>query len=289
MHVLDVRRRRALARGDLPLLWLLEQRRDPGACATGRRSIPARWAGTCSTASGLLTAALTGFYIFRLICRWSSGGTYRGGAIAGLTEHAEAASEAHSATGDPLAQVHEPGPSMFIPMAILAVLVSLAASTVRRGMTGSASSSAPTVHSVPGLPTSDPRFWIADAVGLGVALLGIGFAWLRYGRGQISVSEKEAPAVAFVRSGLALDALYSAVIVRPLLALGRGLRRSSRGSRAGWRDTRRRRSLRRGQSRAADVADGLRAQLRRLDLPRRGADRPVLHDLPTTALARVNG
>ena len=172
--------------------------------------------------AGLLTAALTGFYIFRLL--WLVfGGTYRGGAI---TVHVagEAASEAHGATGDPLAQVHEPGPSMFIPMAILAVLSLLGGfyGTPWNDWIGEFLS--PTVHSVPGLPTSDPRFWIADAVGLGVALLGIGFAWLRYGRGQISVSEKEAPAVAFVRSGLGIDALYSAIIVRPLLALGRGLR-----------------------------------------------------------------
>jgi NADH-quinone oxidoreductase subunit L len=173
-------------------------------------------------AAGLFTAALTGFYIFRLL--WLVfGGTYRGGAIV-AHGHEEAASEAHSATGDPLAQVQEPGPSMFIPMVILAVLSLLGGfyGTPWNDWIGEFLS--PTVHSVPGLPTSDPRFWIADAVGLGVALLGIGYAWLRYGRGQISVSEKEAPAVAFVKSGLGVDALYSAVIVRPLLALGRGLR-----------------------------------------------------------------
>ncbi|HEY7092980.1 MAG TPA: NADH-quinone oxidoreductase subunit L [Ktedonobacterales bacterium] len=173
-------------------------------------------------AVGLLTAALTGFYIFRLL--WLVfGGTYRGGAIV-AHGHGDAASEEHSATGDPLAQVHEPGPSMFIPMAILAVLSLLGGfyGTPWNDWIGEFLS--PTVHSVPGLPTSDPRFWIADAAGLGVAILGIGFAWLRYGRGQISVSEREAPAVAFVRSGLGVDALYSAVIVRPLLALGRGLR-----------------------------------------------------------------
>jgi NADH-quinone oxidoreductase subunit L len=173
-------------------------------------------------AAGLLAAALTGFYIFRLL--WLVfGGTYRGGAIL-AHGHDEAASEAHGATGDPLAQVHEPGPSMFIPMLILAVLSLLGGfyGTPWNDWIGEFLS--PTVHSVPGLPTSDLRFWIADAVGLGVAILGIGFAWLRYGRGQISVSEKEAPAVAFVRSGLGIDVLYSAVIVRPLLALGRGLR-----------------------------------------------------------------
>ena len=173
--------------------------------------------------AGLLTAALTGFYIFRLL--WLVfGGRYRGGSIAGHG-HGEASAEDYSATdGDPLAQVHEPGPSMFIPMVILAVLSLLGGfyGTPWNDWIGEFLS--PTVHSTPGLPTSDPRFWIADAVGLGVAILGIGFAWLRYGRGQIGVSEKERPAVAFVRSGLGIDVLYSAVIVRPLLALGRGLR-----------------------------------------------------------------
>src|SRR5262249_20754660 len=112
---------------------------------------------------------------------------------------------------------------MFVPMVILTFL------SVIGGIYGLPSSDwigeflTPTVHSAPGLPSSDPRFWIADIVGLGVALLGIGYAWLRYGRGLISVSEREAPAVAFVRSGLGIDALYSVALVRPLLALGRGL------------------------------------------------------------------
>ena len=114
----------------------------------------------CALRRGLLTAALTGFYIFRLL--WLVfGGTYRGGAI---TVHVagEAASEAHGATGDPLAQVHEPGPSMFIPMVILAVLSLLGGfyGTPWNDWIGEFLS--PTVHSVPGLPTSDPRFWIAD-------------------------------------------------------------------------------------------------------------------------------
>ena len=170
---------------------------------------------------GCSTAALTGFYIFRLL--WLVfGGAYRGGAIS-AHGHGEAAEET-AATGDLLTQVHEPGPSMLVPMVILAVL------SLIGGFYGAPWNDwigeflSPTVHSVPGLPTSDPRFWISDAVGLGVALLGIGYAWLRYGRRQMSVSEKEAPTVAFVRSGLGIDALYSAVIVRPMLALGRGLR-----------------------------------------------------------------
>ncbi len=76
---------------------------------------------------------------------------------------------------------------MFMPMAILAVL-----SLIVGGFYGTPCNDrigeflSPTVHSVPGLPTSDPRFWIADAVGLGVALIGIGVAWLRYGARQAS-------------------------------------------------------------------------------------------------------
>jgi NADH-quinone oxidoreductase subunit L len=173
-------------------------------------------------ASALLTAALTGFYIFRLI--WLVfGGQYRGEAII-AHGHGEADSDASSATGDSLAQVHEPGPAMFIPMVILAVLSFIGGIYGLPGSDWIGEFLSPTVHSVPGLPTSDLRFWIADAVGLGVALLGIGFAWLRYGRGQASVADSESQVAVFVRSGLGIDALYSAVIVRPLLALGRGLR-----------------------------------------------------------------
>jgi NADH-quinone oxidoreductase subunit L len=169
--------------------------------------------------AGLLTAALTGFYIFRLL--WLVfGGRYRGGSV---VDHGEVAAEERSATGDPLTQVHEPGLSMMVPMFALTLLSAVGGIYGLPGSDWIGEFLNTTVRSVPGLPTSDPRFWIADIVGLGVALLGIGYAWLRYGRGQISVSEREAPAVAFVRSGLGIDALYSAVIVRPLLALGRGL------------------------------------------------------------------
>jgi NADH-quinone oxidoreductase subunit L len=170
---------------------------------------------------GLLTATLTGFYIFRLL--WLVfGGTYRGGAIA-AHGHSDAAVEDHSATGEPLASVHEPGPSMLVPMVILAIL------SLVGGLYGLPWNDwigeflSPTVHSVPGLPTDDPRFWISDIVGLSAALMGIVYAWLRYRSGRASVAEKDSPAVVFVRSGLGIDALYSAVIVRPLLALGRGL------------------------------------------------------------------
>jgi NADH-quinone oxidoreductase subunit L len=172
--------------------------------------------------AGLLTAALSGFYIFRLL--WLVfGGAYRGDAIA-VHGHGEAASDAPSAAGDPLTQVHEPGPSLLVPMVILAVL------SVIGGFYGTPWNDwigeflSPTVHSVPDIPAGDPRALISDLVGLGVALLGIGYAWLRYGRGQTSVSVRESPAAVFVRSGLGIDALYGAVIVRPLLALARGLR-----------------------------------------------------------------
>jgi NADH-quinone oxidoreductase subunit L len=125
---------------------------------------------------------------------------------------------------DPLAQAREPGLSMLIPMVILAVL------SVIGGFYGTAWNDwigeflSPTVHSVPDIPVGDSRALISDLVGLGVALLGIGYAWLRYGRGRARVAENEAPTATFVRGGLGVDALYSVVVVRPLLALGRGLR-----------------------------------------------------------------
>jgi NADH-quinone oxidoreductase subunit L len=170
--------------------------------------------------AGLLTAALTGFYIFRLL--WLVfGGTYRGGAVAAL---GEVAAGDHTSSGDPLAQAHDPGRSLLVPMVILAVLSFIGGIYGLPGSDWIGGFLSPTVHSLPGLPTNDPRFWISDLVGLGVALLGIGYAWLRYGRGRASVAEKESPVAGFVRSGLGIDALYGVAIVRPLLALGRGLR-----------------------------------------------------------------
>jgi NADH-quinone oxidoreductase subunit L len=172
--------------------------------------------------AGLLTAALTGFYIFRLL--WLVfGGTYRGGAIA-AHGHAAVAAEEQSVSGDPLARVHEPGPSMLVPMVILALLSAIGGVYGLPGSDLIGKFLSPSVHSVPGAPTGDPRFWISDLVGLGVALLGIAYAWVRYGRGRAGVAVKESPVAAFIRSGLGVDALYGVAIVRPLLALGRGLR-----------------------------------------------------------------
>jgi NADH-quinone oxidoreductase subunit L len=166
---------------------------------------------------GVLTTALTGFYIFRLI--WLVfGGAYRRGAIAAYGPESE------SDAGDPLAQVHEPGASMLIPMVVLAVLCVIGGfyGTPWNDWIGAFLST--TVHSAPGLSAGDPRAWIADIVGLAAALAGIGYAWLRYGRPQAKVAEMASPAVEVVKSGFAIDALYDTVLVRPILALARRLR-----------------------------------------------------------------
>jgi NADH-quinone oxidoreductase subunit L len=114
---------------------------------------------------------------------------------------------------------------MLVPMVILAVLSFVGGIYGLPWNDWIGEFLSPTVHSVPDIPAGDPRALISDLVGLAVALLGIGYAWLRYGRGRTGVSEREGPTTAFVRSGLGIDALYGAVIVRPLLAVGRGLRR----------------------------------------------------------------
>ena len=123
-HVRAVRHRWAGARRDLPLRRLLEQRRDPWrrCCNARRRATPTRASGWCST-GGLLTAVLTGFYIFRLIFTVFLG-SYRGGEIAEVHASHGGEFELRPATGrrgnararDPLARVHESGPVMLVPM-----------------------------------------------------------------------------------------------------------------------------------------------------------------------------
>ena len=67
-----------------------------------------------------MTAALTGFYIFRLIFGVFLG-SYRGGEIAGHGAHG-ATNVRSGSSRNPLAQVHEVGPVMLVPMLILGLL-----------------------------------------------------------------------------------------------------------------------------------------------------------------------
>ncbi|HEV2405779.1 MAG TPA: NADH-quinone oxidoreductase subunit L, partial [Ktedonobacterales bacterium] len=148
--------------------------------------------------SGLLTAILTGFYTFRLIFGVFLH-EYRGPEIATAhATHETAAHHARGATGqraastrrDPLANVHDVGPAMAVPMVILAIL------SVIGGFDGTPFNNAignflqPVTGRAPEFSPSNGLFWVGIAAGLAAGLLGIAIAWGRYGRRKPAFSAK---------------------------------------------------------------------------------------------------
>jgi NADH-quinone oxidoreductase subunit L len=166
-------------------------------------------------ATGLATAIMTGFYIFRLIFV-TFFGAYRGEPLA--NGHGRRA-----AAGDPLAGLHTPGAAMMWPMYALGLLsivggvINLPGSSWLNGFLATTAPSGPEL--------STTLFWASMAAGLVCALAGVALAWARYGGGQVPVAdEKPGALVAFLRRRWYVDDLYDVVIVRPLLALSRLLR-----------------------------------------------------------------
>ncbi len=167
---------------------------------------------------GLLTAGLTGFYIFRLIFVVFFG-SYRGAPLS----HGHGATT-RGATNGSLAGLHQPDWTMLLPMYVLGALSILGGALDLPGATWLSDFLAPSAPSAAELPAG--LFWLSLIAGLVLALIGIAIAWNRYGRGQAPASDRArvGALVTFLRNRWYIDDLYDGVIVRPILALGRGLR-----------------------------------------------------------------
>jgi NADH-quinone oxidoreductase subunit L len=174
---------------------------------------------------GLLTAGLTAFYMFRLFFGVFSG-SYRG-RIANNTFDDDAEEEigGHAHTGNH--GIHAVPTIMTIPLIILAAL------SVIGGFIGSLElfglgNWAPLANFLPaGLHTgaavtSIGLDWISTGIALVLALLGIGLAWRMYGKG-FQYRESHNPIYLLSLHKYYVDEALSVVLVRPLLALGRGL------------------------------------------------------------------
>src|SRR5487761_2031761 len=171
---------------------------------------------------GLLTAALTGFYIFRLIFVVFFG-SYRGGPI--LNHDGSLHSAAARAVGrDRLAGLHRPGLALMAPMYALGALSLVGGALDLPGNLWLNNFLAPSTPGAPELAATP--FWLSLGAGLALALGGVAFAWARYGRGQTPAADtaRVSPAVVFLRHRWYVDDLYEQVIVRPILALARALR-----------------------------------------------------------------
>ena len=193
---------------------------------------------------GIVTAGLTGFYIFRLVFGIFMG-SYRG---TGPVRHAHGDEEEEEPVEAELASARQPVRSrgsgnpargagngsifeaptiMTIPLIILAFL------SVVGGFVGSfslfgdpswhplATFLAPvfnTVHTF--VEPSFTRQWISTAVSVVVSSLGIGGAWLLYGKG-FEYKENKNPFYQLVFHKYYVDEFFVLVLIRPLLWLGR--------------------------------------------------------------------
>jgi len=169
---------------------------------------------------GLVTAALTGFYIFRLIFVVFFG-AYRGGPIGA---HGDAHAAPRSGGPGPLAGLHLPGPSMMLPMYALGALSLLGGAVDLPGSLWLSDFLAPSAPGAAELATG--AFWFSMLAGLVFALAGVAFAWTRYAAGRVPAADEThvSFAVTFLRRRWFVDDLYNVVIVRPVLALSRVLR-----------------------------------------------------------------
>ncbi len=168
---------------------------------------------------GLLTAGLTGFYIFRLIFV-TFFGSYRGAPVAAAHGGGHAAARSG---GGALAGLHRPGLALMAPMYVLGALSVVGGALDLPGSQWLSDFLAPSTPGAAGLST--PLVWASLAAGLVCALVGIGVAWTRYAAGQTPASDeaKVGPLVVFLRRRWLVDDLYDVAIVRPILALARGL------------------------------------------------------------------
>ncbi|WIG61155.1 MAG: NADH-ubiquinone oxidoreductase chain L [Ktedonobacterales bacterium] len=185
-------------------------------------------------AAGILTAALTGFYTFRLIFAVFLG-EYRGPEIVPHgAEHAASAPASrpngrNAARRDPLARVREVGAAMAVPMLILAALSIIGGfydTPIKPWLNEFlVPSTGPAVE----LPNGSGLFWFSIVLSLAAALLGIGIAWARYGSRQPRFAPSRNPFVILLEHRYYVDDLYDRAIVRPIVALGRWLRRDVEG------------------------------------------------------------
>jgi NADH-quinone oxidoreductase subunit L len=164
-------------------------------------------------AAAILTAGLTGFYIFRLIFTVFLG-DYRGSPVPPV----ETGHHRHR-----LDEVHEAGLVMLVPMTILAVLATIGGFDGLPFADGIEKFLAPVLGTSPGV--TGGIYWLSLALGLAAALIGIGIAWARYGaHPRVRFAPARGLAAAALH-GYYLDAAFGALLVTPVLALGGMLHR----------------------------------------------------------------
>ncbi len=179
---------------------------------------------------GLLTAGLTAFYMFRLFFGIFFG-TYRGGTAVAQQDDEEDETGGHHAGNVRYSNVHEVGPIMWIPLAILAVL------SVIGGFVGSlAIFGASNWHPLSGfLGTRAPAIetplaveWISTGLSLALAIVGILAAYRLYRRG-FAYKENRTPLYQLVLNKYYVDEGLTLILINPILAFARAATRFLEG------------------------------------------------------------
>lgn len=160
---------------------------------------------------GLVTAGLTGFYIFRLIF------------VVFFGANRGPAGRSASNRGQRL-ELHSPGLAMMAPMYALGLLSIVGGALDIPGNLWLSDFLAPSAPSAVELATGP--FWVSMLLGLVFAVAGIAYAWSRYAGGRVPAADaaRVSPVVVFLRRRWFVDDLYDGVIVRPTLAIARMLR-----------------------------------------------------------------
>lgn len=155
-------------------------------------------------AIGVITAALTAFYMFRLLFITFSG-SFRG-------------------TEEQRHHVHESPAAMTIPLVILAILsivggfVGIPEVIAHGGDKLAEFLGAAGVHDLPGkTEVSHPTEMMLMALTTVIALIAIGLAWSRYRQYR---EEKATPFSRLLQNKWYVDELYDAIIVKPIRRLG---------------------------------------------------------------------
>jgi NADH-quinone oxidoreductase subunit L len=169
-------------------------------------------------AVGVVTAAFTGFYIFRLLGVVFFG-TYRGGPVdAG---HTGTRRSHDSRARGPRPDLHAIGWTLGAPIAVLALLSLIGGVVGLPGRDALGEFLTPVLGPPFGLPAGSAQFYLSAALGLIAAAVGIALASARYGAGKATLAPSRNPVYQLVAHKYYMDELYAAVFVRPILALAR--------------------------------------------------------------------
>jgi NADH-quinone oxidoreductase subunit L len=184
----------------------------------------------------LLTAGLTAFYMFRLVFGIFFG-PYRGlGPLAhahGEPEDVDEEEEGHHVARGGIYAIYESPSIMTVPLVILAILSTIGGLIGSYALFGKPTwnlfanflspifTNATWTHvAVPDVTLSLGLSWVSTGVSLALGGLGILVAWLRY-RGGFEYKESKNPVYQLVLHKYYIDELCTAVIITPLLWLGR--------------------------------------------------------------------